>query len=110
MLTICLLWWLVHQHNARVIERHEEKRETAANHARERSAEERADDAVQNIIADHARETEIAKAAASEAVKGPKQRATLPPTSVALNCQRMRQAYPKSDLAKIPAYQKRCQG
>lgn len=57
-----------------------------------RSAEERSDDAMQGTIASKARETEIAKAAASEQAKPPQQRATLPPTMIALNCERLRQA------------------
>ncbi len=52
------------------------------------------------MIASQTREEEIAKAAASEQAKQPKQRATLPPTTIALNCQRLRQAYSSAELAE----------
>lgn len=84
------------------------KQQAASADARGRSAEERADDAIQDMIASQARETEIAKAAASEQAKPPEQRATLPPTTIALNCQRLRQAYTAAALAKMQAYQEKC--
>lgn len=108
LLTIALMWWFFRQHDAKVIERHEDKREAAANDARGRSAEERADDAIAGIIAEQARETEIAKAAASEAAKAPEARAALPPTTIALNCQRLRQSYTAAELKNISAYQEKC--
>lgn len=108
ILCVALIAWWFARHDAKVIERHEDKREAVASDARERSAEERADDAVQNILAEQEREKEIAQAAASEAAKPPEHRAALPPTSVALNCNRLLRSYSAAELAKMPAYQEKC--
>lgn len=99
--------WL-HFHDAKVVEQHEEARQAAAKDATVKSAEERADDAVQGLIVEQARETAIAKAEASEAAKPVDQRAVLPPTTMALNCARLLHAYSSTELAKMPAYQEHC--
>jgi len=83
--------WLSRR-DAEVIERHEYKREAAAAPAREKAAEDRAQDAINNMLAEKARELEIARAEASEAAKAPEARATLSPQALALNCERLRQA------------------
>lgn len=99
--------WL-HFHDAKVITTHEDARQAAATDATVKSAEERADDAVQGLIVEQARETAIAKAEASEAAKPIEQRAALPPTTIALNCARLLHAYSSTELAKMPAYQEHC--
>lgn len=104
---VLVAWWFA-RHDAKVIERHEVKREASASDARELSAEERAADAMEGLIVEQARERDIAKAAASEAAKPPEQRAALPPTSVALNCNRLLRSYSAAELAKMPAYQEKC--
>lgn len=77
--------------------------------AEQDSAEQRSLDAVKNMMEQQARDAEIAKAAASEAAKPPEQRAKLPPSTVALACQRMRQNYRAAELAAMPAYKEKCQ-
>ena len=99
--------WL-HFHDAKVVDQHETARQAAASGATVRSAEQRADDAVQGLIVEQAREMAIAKAEASEAAKPIEQRAVLPPTSLALNCDRLLRAYISAELAKMSAYQEKC--
>jgi len=78
--------------------------EAKASDARERSAEDRAQDAVNNLIAEQEREAAIAKAEASEGAKAPEQRAALSPQELALNCARLKQA----KLTDSPAYKELC--
>ncbi|MGF7152601.1 hypothetical protein [Novosphingobium gossypii] len=99
--------WLDNE-RANAVQAEQVKQQVATADARGRSAEERADDAIHEMIASQTREEEIAKAAASEQAKQPKQRATLPPTTIALNCQRLRQAYSSAELAKMSEYQRVC--
>ena len=99
--------WLA-DHDSEVIERHEQKREQRAAEAHIKTAEERADDAIRNLIAEQAREAAIDRAAASEAARPPEERATMPPTTLALNCERIRQAYSARELAGIAVYQEKC--
>lgn len=89
-------------YDAAVIEDHEAERAVESMETHNVSAEQRAIDAVVNIAAENEREAAIARAEASEAA------AALPATTKALNCARMRQAYPSADLAKMPAYQENC--
>lgn len=104
---VLFLGWLW-QHDRKVLQREQAKREAAASKALDQSAEERANDAVRGIIAEKDRETAIAEAEKKEAQKAPLERATLPPTTVALNCQRLRQAYSAEKLAKMPGYAEKC--
>lgn len=100
------LW--MHFHDAKVVERHEEKREAAAADAREISAEERAIDAVTNFQAEREREEAIAKAEATEAAKPPEARAVVPPTTIARRCAQLLRTYSSEQLAKMAAYQEKC--
>lgn len=70
----------------------QDKREAIAAEAGQQSAEERADAALKNVMAEQARETAIAKADASEAAKAPEARSTVSAQDRALNCDRLRQA------------------
>jgi len=96
---------LVSQRDARVIERHEDKREAAAAPAREKAAEDRAQDAIDNMLAEQARELEIARAEASEAAGS---RPTQPPHTRAFICAAMREDYTAAELAKLKVYQEVC--
>lgn len=95
-------------HDAAVVEQHEVKREAAASGARERSAEERAIDAVTNFQAEQEREAAIARAEASEAAKPPELRAVVPPTTIARRCAQLLRTYSSEQLAKMAAYQEKC--
>lgn len=108
-LVLALVWatWLQF-HDADVVERREVKREAAAAPAREIAADERIADAFANQRLRDERDAAIAKAAAAEAAKPIDQRATLPPTTVALNCARLLHAYSSAELAKMRAYQEMC--
>ncbi len=55
------------------------------------------------------RELAIAQAEASESARPAEEQATLPSTTVALNCQRLRKAYSATELAKMAGYQEKCQ-
>jgi len=99
---------LVSQRDARVIERHEDKREAVSAPAREREAEDRAQDAIDNMLAEQARELEIARAEASEAAKSPEARATQPPNTRAFICAAMREDYTAAELARMKVYQEAC--
>ncbi|WP_159975911.1 MULTISPECIES: hypothetical protein [unclassified Novosphingobium] len=102
---VLLVWWAVRTYDARVIERYDDKREAAASGAREKSAEERAADAMTGLIVSQERETAIAKAEASEAAKPPEARATVAPQNRALNCARLKQA----GMTESAAYREVCQ-
>ncbi|TYC93060.1 hypothetical protein [Novosphingobium sp. BW1] len=93
-----------HFDNQAAIENYERQIEARANDARERSAEDRAQDAVTNLIAEQEREAAIAKAEASEAAKEPEKRAGLSPQEIALNCARLKQV----KLTDSPAYKELC--
>lgn len=108
VLCIALIWLWLNFHDAKVVEQHEDARQAAATDATVKSAEERADDAIQGLVVEQARETAIAKAEASEAAKPIEQRAVLPPTTIALNCARLLHAYSSAELAKMAAYQEHC--
>ena len=69
------------------------------------SAEERADDAIRNVMADKDREAAIAKAELAEAEKPPAARSTVSAQDQALNCVRLRQA----GLIGGPKYKELCQ-
>ncbi|MCW1431413.1 hypothetical protein [Novosphingobium sp. JCM 18896] len=103
-----LLWAGKAIYDASVIEKHEQGRATDAIAAYSTSAEQRAADTITGIIASKDREDAIATAAASEAAKPVDQRAKLPPTTLALNCARFRQAYTARELAKNAVYQEKC--
>ena len=108
VLTIVLLWWLVRQYDAAVIERHDQKRESAASAGREKSAEEAVVDAFTNLRERDERDHDIATAEASEAVKPPEARAAVPPTTLARRCRQFRQAYTAEQLAKMPEFKEKC--
>ncbi|MED5545813.1 MAG: hypothetical protein VYD90_11230 [Pseudomonadota bacterium] len=93
-----------HFDNQAAIEDYERQIEARASDARERSAQDRAQDAVNNLIAEQEREAAIARAEASEAAKAPEQRAALSPQDLALNCARLKQA----KLTDSPAYKEFC--
>lgn len=97
---IALLWagWAILK--ASIIDDHEKNRAVRSIDARDKSAEERADDAVRNLLAEKDREGAI-KAA-------PNAGATLAPSTVAANCARLRAAYSAEDLAKSDAYRELC--
>lgn len=92
-----------------IISDHEKDRAVKAIDARDKSAEDRADDAVRNILSEKDREARIAEAALKEAAKPETEHVKLPPTTVAANCERLEKAYSASELAKIPAYKELCQ-
>ncbi|KQM18370.1 hypothetical protein [Novosphingobium sp. Leaf2] len=109
---LALLWaawaiWL-HTHDAKVIDQHEAAINQAAAPASQVAAEDRAADALENAQLRSERDDAITKAEAVEAAKPVEQRAALPPTTVALNCARMRQAYSAAELVKVAAYKERC--
>lgn len=101
-----LLW--LHMHDTKVVQQSDAQRTVQALPALDTAAQDRAIDAVANITAANAREAAITTADATEAAKPPEDRATLPPTTLALNCARLRRAYSAAQLAKIPAYQEHC--
>lgn len=102
---ILLTWrlWLG-GHDKAVITTENAKVEQTASTAREKSADERVVDALANQIERSDREAAIAKAEAVEAAKPPAERATLPPTTLALNCARLKRA----GLTGSDAYRDRC--
>lgn len=69
------------------------------------SAEERADDAIRNVMADKDREAAIAKADLAEAQKSPAARSTVSAQDQALNCTRLRHA----GLTAGPKFKELCQ-
>lgn len=108
-IVLAIAWaiWL-HTHDAKVIDQHEAAINQAAAPASEQAAEDRAADALENAQLRSERDDAITKAQAVEAAKPVEQRAALPPTTVALNCARMRQAYSAAELAKVAAYRTAC--
>jgi len=100
------LFW--RHHDAKVIEVSDAKRDAAIVPALDDAAQERAIDAVANLAAEKEREAVIAKAEASEAAKPVEQRAVIPPTTVALNCERLRRAYSAAELGKMARYREVC--
>lgn len=105
---IALLWSAKAIYDASVIEGHETDRTITSMEQHNASAEQRAIDAVVNIAAENARESAVATAEASEAAKPASERAKLPPTTKALNCARMRQAYTKGELGRMREFQENC--
>lgn len=105
---IALLWAAKAIYDASVIEDHETERAVESMEAHNVSAEQRAIDAVVNMTNDRLRSEAIEMVEASEAAKPPAERATLPPTTKALNCARLRQAYSKAELAKILEFKEHC--
>lgn len=103
LVTVAFFTWN-HFDNQAAIDNYERQVEAKASDARERSAEDRAQDAVNNLIAEQERETAIARAEASEAAKPPEQRAGLSPQELALNCARLKQ----SGLTGSAAYKELC--
>lgn len=95
--------WLM-MHDAKVIEKHEEKRKAAAAPALEKAAEERVTDAFVNQRLRDERDAAIQRAEAVEAAKPPQARATVAPQSRALNCERLRQA----EMTADPIYKEWC--
>lgn len=103
-----LVWAGIAAYNAAVIERHEERRAVDQIPAIEQSAQERAIDAVTNIMAEKEREAEIARVEREEAAKSPEARATLDPYSTAAACVVLRQQNPAAVLAKLDNYKEMC--
>lgn len=103
-----LLWAAWEALKGWIIEEEDEDRAVASMEQHNASAEQRAIDAVVNIAAENARESAVATAEASEAAKPASERAKLPPTTKALNCARMRQAYTKAELGRMDAYKANC--
>lgn len=105
-----LMWALVAIYDRYVIDRHEAEREVAAAPAHSQSAAERLSDKLADTMADKARLEAIEKAADVEKAKPPEERAKLPPTTRALNCQLLRENYTPAELAKSDAYKINCKG
>jgi len=105
---VALLWGAKAAYDASVIDHHQAKQEKKTVKALDVAAEQRATDAIVNAMAERDRENAIAAAEAAEAAKPPAERATLPPTTLALNCARFKRAYSPAELAKIPAYKELC--
>ncbi|EJU14140.1 hypothetical protein LH128_05258 [Sphingomonas sp. LH128] len=87
LLTIALVWWWFARHDAKVIERHDEKRAATASEAKERSAEDRANDAIINMINEREREDAIKAAPTGSSVSAP---------DLQLNCLRLKK------LGRVP--------
>lgn len=87
------------------VEAADAKRAQASIPAVNQSAEERADDAIRNVLVEKEREAAIAKAEATEAQKSPEARSTISAQDRALNCTRLRQA----GLTSGPKYKELCQ-
>lgn len=87
------------------VEAADAKRAQASIPAVNQSAEERADDAIRNVLAEKDREAAIAKAEVSEAKKAPEARSTVSAQDQALNCARLRQA----GLTTGPKFKELCQ-
>lgn len=87
------------------VEAADAKRAQASIPAVNQSAEERADDAIRNMLSEKDREAAIAKAEVAEAHKPPEARSTLSAQDRALNCARLRQA----GLTSGPKYKELCQ-
>lgn len=68
LLSAGLLTWFFNVHDAALIDQHEAKTEAVASEARDRSAEERADDALINLINEKDRENAIQSAPTGGAV------------------------------------------
>ena len=100
------LFW--RHHDAKVIETSDAARTAAIAPAIDDAAQQRAIDAVANVAAEQSREAAIAKAEASEAARPIEQRAVVPPTTVALNCERLRRAYSAAELGEMARYQEVC--
>lgn len=105
---VALMWSAKALYDASVIDDHETDRAVTSMEQHNASAEQRAIDAVVNIAAENARESAVAAAEASEAAKPPAARATLPPTTRALNCARMRQAYSRAELERMAEFKREC--
>jgi hypothetical protein len=97
---VAFLWTAKIMYDRSIVHDHEQERAAKSIDARDKSAEERADDAVRNLLAEKDREGAI-KAA-------PNAGATLAPSTVAANCARLRAAYSAEELAKSDAYRELC--
>lgn len=100
MAAIALLWAAKAMYDRAVIREHEQERAAKSVEARDKAAEERAADTIRDRTAENEREEAIRSA--------PNGNATLAPSTLALNCQRLKQAYTKEQLAKLAVYQERC--
>lgn len=105
---IALIWagWAILK--ASIIEDHEQEKVIESIKALDSAAEERANDAIRDLMTDQDRSEAIEEAAKKQEALPPEERATLPPTTVALNCKRIAQAYTKEQLEKLAVYQEKC--
>lgn len=99
-IAIALTWTGKAIYDRSVIRDHEQERAAKSIEARDKAAEERAADTIRDRMAENEREEAIRSA--------PNGNATLAPSTQALNCERIRQAYTKEQLAKLAVYQERC--
>lgn len=106
--TIALIWagWAILK--ASIVEDHEQEKVIESIKALDSAAEERANDAIRDLMTDQDRSDAIEEAAKKQEALPPEERATLPPTTIALNCKRIAQAYTKEQLEKLAVYQEKC--
>lgn len=95
-------------YDASVVEDYENKRTITSVESHNSAAEERAYDKMRELMDDQRREEAIAKAEAEQLKLPPERRDKLPATTLAANCQKMREAFTKKELAKMPVFQERC--
>jgi Flp pilus assembly protein TadB len=103
-----LIWAAAAAYNAAIIDRHEERRAVDQIPAIEKSAEDRAHDALTNIMAEHERTAAIDKVEREEAAKPGAERTKLDPYALAAACTVLRQQHSPAELAKMRDYQERC--
>lgn len=97
---IALLWAAKAMYDRSVVREHEQERAAESVEARDKASEERAADTIRDRTAENEREEAIRSA--------PNGNATLAPSTQALNCKRIEQAYTKEQLGKLVVYQEKC--
>lgn len=105
---IALIWAVKAIYDRSVVEDHEQEKVIESIKALDSAAEERANDAIRDLMTDQDRSDAIEGAAKKQEALPPEERATLPPTTVALNCKRIAQAYTKEQLEKLVVYKDKC--
>lgn len=105
---IALIWAVKAIYDRSVVEDHEQEKVIESIKALDSAAEERANDAIRDLMTDQDRSDAIEEAAKKQEALPPEERATLPPTTIALNCKRIAQAYTKEQLDRLAVYKDKC--
>lgn len=106
-----LLWLAKSAYDASAVESELPPRTVGSLEAPDTTAEDRAYEAIREIVDEKAQtEVEVVEKAPETTAphQQPKPSAAIPPTTLALNCKRLKEAYSASELETMTEYQEHC--